>query len=473
MKIFYRILMVLIIYGLLAIPDNKKVVHTPTKNTVKSSERWWGMYAQNLVKFRIANAAYRAYHFSEHKKLLTHHLSNLAFDLVDANDPILDSITYHINKLSALVSLNSKRTAYFTELITQWRQLLRYQSRYWDVTDTDVAKALFNLYNQTNLALESAMIQAEIPNFYLSTGRPKEPFQTTLLDSIYFKSGDIILFNTQQLDSPIIPSFSTLPNSYKHLAVVHITNKNAQVSYLDIRQGLVHVPLQEFKNNVAYQGSVYRLRSDLPLMLSKPTIMQEFAAQVYDMAEKHTYYYDFRRDLKTNDALFDWEILQKLLGSYGIKWKSINFINENEDYSIGVEPHRFVFELECDHRFNFIGEWCQSPSLYASRINTAALTAVLDTAPEQKLMNLWVLPIYRIKKGYSILASLVGVTPPIPKGISAQTQMVLDNLTSYKNKLQLALQVALQTYESKQNHKATYLKMLQKSKELSKALASN
>lgn len=473
MKFFYKFLMFLIIYGLLAIPDNTHSIHPPTGNQLHSSGKWWGKYAQNLVKFRITNATYQDYKYNEHHALLTKHLNNLVYELVDANDPILDSIRFHINKLSALVSLKPNKLGEFAHHITIWRSLLKYQSRYWDVSSADIAHRLFILYSESHFALESAVIQTEAETLTLTSGKPKNRPHLFRLDSLYFKSGDVVLFNVSE-DSPLVPTTKEMPNSFKHMASIYINDGKALAVFMDHSKGLIAQPLKKFVAQTAPHGAIYRVRNDLPDVLNNPLLAEQVATSLANMAEKGRYKYDFKYNQESNIYLYDWELLSKAFNKQGFKLNGTRLFSNISDLSLGVNtPHSIPFELEFDHRFNFVGEWINGTHLYQKRINTAALTSLVHTKNNQYFINPFMLPLYRLKKAYSMVVGVLGGHPPIAKGISAQTQMVLDHLQIGNETLKNKLTTSLAAYEQKRGHKSTYLKMLQKSDELAGVRAAN
>ena len=59
-----------------------------------------------------------------------------------------------------------------------------------------------------------------------------------------------------------------------------------------------------------------------------------------------------------------------------------------------------------------------------------------------------------------------GLHEPIPAGVTAQTQLVYDALAKEQKDLVVKLEYELAKYEADQNHKATYLKILQKADEI-------
>lgn len=65
-----------------------------------------------------------------------------------------------------------------------------------------------------------------------------------------------------------------------------------------------------------------------------------------------------------------------------------------------------------------------------------------------------------------MLLHQIGISGPIPPGITAQTQMAMDALQKEQKRTVEKLNMELAQYESEQNHKATYLKMLQAAKEI-------
>ena len=97
---------------------------------------------------------------------------------------------------------------------------------------------------------------------------------------------------------------------------------------------------------------------------------------------------------------------------------------------------------------------------------TAATSSIIRSDNKTEFINPILLPFYRVVKGYSMIVGQFGFNVPIPAGISAQTQLVYDALAKKQNKLVEKLEIELSSYELDQNHKATYLKILQKADEI-------
>ncbi len=467
MKLFYKLSVIFILYALLAIPDNRTSIHIPRDGGGTTSGRWWGKFAQNLVKFRITNKQNQAYEYNKHRQLLKKQLDDLLLELTEPDNPKLDSISYHINKLSALASLVPGTIHEFKEDVVTWRKLLKYQSRYWDTSSDYANERLFQFMTEGRMAFESALIQSETEEARWHLPKRQSTAHSSTFHNFNFKSGDIIAFNSTIKDNSHISVFKELPNVFKHLGSIYINSGQASVIYLDYKKGLIIVAIEEFINNIAPNGIILRLREDIPEMLRNPALPSLAATTIYEMATEGTYKYDYSFDIESHSSLFDWELISKAFQQQGFSLKA-NLFNRNT-FAINIgskNPHLIPFEIELDHRFIIVGEWYHSNLLYENRLLTAATTAIIEHKSDEDFINYFKLPIYRVVKGYSILVGLFGLDKPIPSGITAQSQLVYDAVSKKQKKLLAQLKTALSSYEKEQQHKATYLKMLQKANEI-------
>lgn len=467
MKLFYKILIFLIIYALLAIPDNRNSINKPEKNSLTISSKWWGKFAQNLVKFRITNEQNQQYYYNKHRELLTHHLDELLLQLTEPDDPILDSINYHINKLSALASLVPNTINEFQLDVSRWRKLLKYQSRYWDTSSETTNKKLFKLLIESKLAFESALIQSGTQSTHLSTSKSNSNFQTVTVGNLQFKSGDIIAFNLNNQNDPYVSYIRELPNVYKHLGTVYIKDADASIIYIDREKGTNIVSLSNFIGKLAPNGTVLRLREDIPSILKSPEIPSLAASAIHQLAIEGRYKYDYNFDSDTPDYLFDWELINRGYKAYNLNLEPDQFIRNSNSIHLGsLKSHLKAFEIEFDHRFEIAGEWYNSQQLYDNRLLTSATSSIVESNNKTDFINPMLLPLYRLTKAYSMIIGQLGLKEPIPSGVTAQTQLVYDALANKQKALVQQLTIELTKYEKDQNHKATYLKMLQKADEI-------
>ena len=467
MKVFYKILIVLIIYALLGIPDNKKSVNIPEGNSLTITSKWWGNFAQNLVKFRITNEENQQHFYNKHRFLLNQHLDELLLQLTEPDDPILDSISYHINKLSALASLVPNKINEFEYDVSHWRKLLKYQSRFWDTSNETVNKRFFQLISESRLAFESALIQSSTELTAISTTDAINTSSTKTIGKLQFKSGDIIAFNLAPKNDPYVSYIRELPNVYKHLGSIHITESTAEITYIDHKLGAINIALEEFVNITATQGAILRLRDDIPVVLQNPMIAEMVASSIYSMASEGTYKYDYIFDSGTQNALYDWELINSAYKVHNIDFDLDQFIKGSYSINLGdYQEHLTAFEIEFDHRFVIAGEWYNSKQLYETRLLTAATSSIIQSDKKAAFKNPFLLPIYRLVKGYSLIIQQLGFEGAIPGGITAQTQLVYDVLEKEQNELAEKLEFELAKYEADQKHKATYLKILQKAEEI-------
>ncbi len=466
MNFFYKILIFLIIYALLAIPDNRSSLNIPEKSSLAISSKWWGKFAQNLVKFRITSEPNQIYYYNKHQALLTQHLDELMLQLTEPDHPILDSISYHVNKLSALVSLLPNKTNAFEQDVSRWRKLLKYQSRYWDTSTEATNKRLFQLIIESRLAFESALIQSNTATTSFSTIKTSNTFQTISIGKLQLKSGDIIAFNLSNRNDPAVTFIRNLPNVFKHLGTVYISNNKVSVMYVDRNLGLHAVPIKDFFT-IAPSGVVLRLRNDIPSILKNPELPALAASAMNEMSQNGNYKYDYRYDPETRHYVYDWELINNVYKVHSLNLNPIQFIRTSNSIHVGTrKSYLQAFEIEFDHRYIITGEWYNSEFLYKKRLLTAATSSIIRSREKSDFINPILLPIYRLVKAYSMIIGQIGFNQPIPAGVTAQTQMVYDALAKEQNKIVAKLENELANYEAERKHKATYLKMLQKADEI-------
>lgn len=467
MKIVYKLAIAVIIYALMAIPDSKEPFPIKESEGYSVTSDWWGTYAQTLVKYRIINPAARVYYYNLHRRNLIKYLDQMELELTESDSPLLDSINYSVIKLSALASLVPNKINEFETDISRWRKLLKYQSRFWNTSSTSEGSRLYRLLVESRLAFESALVQTDFPSIALSAEPMDNGFQYKKIKNIIFQSGDIVAFNLAKEGEHSISFRRDMPNAYDHLGTVYIQNQEVSITFIDKETGLSNIPVETFLDNYAPNGMVLRIRPDISAIIQNPQLPIAAAKALFDMANSGTYKYDYKLDLDSKNYLFDWEMLSKAFKSYGFTIGTEKRLSNTQTIRVGSnEIIKEPFELEYDPQLIVVGEWYKTKTLYDKRLLTAATSSIILSANKLAFVNPLFLPIYRLKKGYSMMMHQVGLKEPIPQGITAQTQMAMDALHKEQKRTVDKLSKELVNYENQQNHKATYLKMLQAAKEL-------
>jgi hypothetical protein len=320
---------------------------------------------------------------------------------------------------------------------------------------------------ESRLAFESALIQSQEEGSHLSSPDNSLSFHSKTINNIKFQSGDIIAYSLKVDDDPYVSFVKELPNMFKHLGSVYINDTVASVIYLDHIKGLSIMPIEEFVNEHAPNGIIIRLRSDLPDILRNPNLPSLAALNMYEMTLSGSYKYDYHFDSESHDYIYDWELISLAFDSQGLTIDANSFRRSASSIHIGKrKTHLTPSEIEFDHRFIIAGEWYSSDLLYKNRLLTAATTAIIEHQDKSEFLNPFLLPGYRVLKAYSMFIGQFGFQEPIPSGITAQTQLVFNALQYKQNELITQLEEELVVYEKKRNHKATYLKIIQKANEI-------
>ncbi|MCB0494919.1 MAG: hypothetical protein KDC79_02175 [Cyclobacteriaceae bacterium] len=470
MKLFYKIAIAIIIYGLMAIPDPKEPFPIKESDGYSATSAWWGIYAQNLVKYRIINSAARSYYYDLHRTYLNNYLDEMELELTEPDSPILDSISYQINKLSALASLVPNKINEFELDISRWRKLLKYQSRFWNTSAKTDGNRLYQLLVESRLAFESALVQSNSVSVSWSMPTSESEFPSIETKNILFQSGDIVAFNLAKENGLCLSFRRDMPNAYDHLGSVYITDGKGYLTYIDKYLGLQSVTLETFLDNYAPNGMVLRIRADLPEVIDKPQLPVLAADALYKMSESGKYKYDYQLDLDTWNYLYDWEMLNDVYKQYNLKLGTEKKLSNTLTIRIGSDKLiKEPYELEYDPKLLIVGEWYNTKTLYDKRILTAATSSIILSAKKMEFVNPLLLPLYRLEKAYSMILNQFGFKGPIPQGISAQNQMALNALHKKQKQTVKELNNELAKFEKEQKHKATYLKMLQSAKEIKRS----
>ena len=329
------------------------------------------------------------------------------------------------------------------EFINSARIRVMQAARSWPVNRTDVHEGIYRVIYGGRTAIEEALAQNQSSSFPSLIVIENVPSSTpsTLVRGVKVHSGDIILSRGGAPTSALIARGNNFPGNFSHAALVYVDPQTGIPTVIEslIERGVVLTSLEEFLQYKSLRILLLRLWPEHPALREDPQAPHEAASFMLSRVQDKHIPYDFPMDWKDPTRFFCSEVPYHAYRSVGIDlWAYQSRISSpglvNWLGSMGVRHFTTLVptDLEYDPRLAVVAEWRNLETLRQDRFDNVTMDALLEGAEKgDRLTYAWYkLPVAKIVKGWSLLQSVLGVTPKIPKGMSASTALRVDVLTN-------------------------------------------
>ncbi len=345
---------------------------------------------------------------------------------------LFQSIEQKIFDLSVFIGACPDSLAKFIELFGNLRSAIKNQSIHWDINKQSTRDRIYRLIYGGRTAIEEIILQAhdiDLPDVFIENNEPSvTPFADIL--GVRIHSGDILVSRGGAPTSALIARGNDYPGNFSHIALVHIDDNTGDVSIIEshIEIGVAVADVEAYFNDKKLRVMVLRLRSDLPVLLSDPMLPHKAATYALNRALTESIAYDFAMDTEDPEQLFCSEVALDGYRQFDLElWSALSHISV-----VGVRNWLAVFgvenfttmepsDLEYDPQLKVIAEWRDYETLYKDQLDNAVVDIMLESAEKGAIINynLFMLPIARILKGYSLILNLFDKAGPIPEGMNA------------------------------------------------------
>jgi len=246
--------------------------------------------------------------------------------------------------------------------------------------------------------------------------------------------GDLLVSRGGAEVSAFISRGNDFPGNFSHVAIIHI-NEETNEPYLveaHIEKGVAIATLDEYLNDKKLRFMVMRPRIDLEQMIANPMLPHEASLYIFNESQTRHIPYDFKMDYYDSSAMFCSEVGSYAYKQFGINlWESESTISSNGIIewlnNFGVENFvtQMPSDLEYDPMLSVVAEWRDKEILFQDHVDNAVMDALISRANEGEKLdyNLWMLPVARVIKGYSLFLNSIGKEGVIPEGMGAVTAL--------------------------------------------------
>lgn len=478
--LLYTTLGLILIYGLLLMPDSSSINIESEGNSTpfiwNQDDRWDELEEQfNLV--RTTPDLVNNEEIEKSIELMNTILSELENTPFAANDdrlPILLSTYFDTAPFMAAQQVQNKE---FFKIYDRTRKIVKKESSTWDVDQLETRIALYKVLFGMRATTEEVLLQSkeEIePVIRVTDEESATPFTT--LFGIKVHSGDLLVSRGGAEVSALISRGNDFPGNFSHVALMYV-EEGTNIAYLieaHIERGVAIASAQEYVNDGKLRFMVLRPRADLPEIVANPMLPHNAAKEVYEEVQKRHIPYDFKMNFFDSEAMFCSEVGSYAYKNNGIQlWQSESTISSYGVVTLlntfGVENFvtQMPSDLEYDPQLSVVAEWRNSEALYDDHLYNAVIDIMLERADRGDKIeyNHFLLPIIRMLKGYSVLKNQFGGVGPIPEGMSSTQALKSDAFISRHEELKKRTDQRVKEFEKKEGYLPPYWEMVKLARE--------
>jgi hypothetical protein len=462
-KISSRAAVLIIVYLLLSIPDTKyqyfngeTVTETPYSSVTDE------LITIHLSSIIILSEKEKSRQYDSLITILTTKLITLRSELLERDNPIIDSMTNDFGLASAIISLSSNNPIPLLESLWNWRQYLKEQSLFWNVNNNDQKLHIASTMSFVGLCEDFIVMNRGL--VYTKLSNTPASLNPALTLSI-IKSGDFIL-SSDDISYCYLEQAKVIPELTPSLGLILIKGDSSFYISSTPTEGLHIVKTSDFIRRPMAKVLQLRLRDELPELISNPAIPHQTASFVYDLAIKDNIDYEFTFNPLSRNSFCETGLLR-----FAYEDHNINFITSyspvNNAYVYGLnrlgirnENRATASELQFHHSIEVVGQHLSGEGIKTRNLEMASSIASLTTIDAKLMKSLrWRLPYYRLLKGYSSIISLIGKNPVIPNGMAPEAAMIHDYISTQNEELLPLLINEAAQFERENQYFPTY-KML-------------
>lgn len=353
-------------------------------------------------------------------------------DSLSPDAPIFLDIENVTFELAPMVGACPEHFTAYESLATKLRQVVKRQSRHWDMNSIEARQRVYRLLYGSREALEEILLQMpgdSVSPLRMGFDEPSATPSAKVL-GVTIHSGDILVSRGGAPTSALIARGNDYPGNFSHIALVYVDDKTNLASIIEahIERGVVISSLEEYLRDKKLRVMVLRLRSDLPELKADPLLPHKAASYAMQTARSRHIPYDFEMNSRNHISEFCSEVASAPYEYFGIHlWMGRSTIS-----SPGLVSWLAVFgvknfetqepsDLEYDPQLQVVAEWRDPETLYKDHVDNVVIDAMLEGADKgDRLGYQWyMLPLARILKAYSATLNWFGHIGPIPEGMSA------------------------------------------------------
>ncbi len=351
-------------------------------------------------------------------------------------DPIYEQLESSFFEITPLIAAIADDSDWHIRYYIRVRTKIKNDSSTWDTSAPASRDTIYRTLYGMRAAVEEIELQWGSEQMNPTMAVREEPSATPATEILGIKvhSGDLLVSRGGAEMSAFIARANDYPGNFSHVAIIYVeegTNR-PHIVEAHIDKGVAIATTAAYLEDSKLRFMVLRPRSDLPEIVDNPRLPHQAAKYVFNEANKRHIPYDFTMDYFDSTAMFCSEV-----GSYAYRQFGISLLEPKSTVSsdgivswlvtFGVENFFTLLpaDLEYDPSLSVVAEWRDRETLVMDHIDNAVMDALINraNAGEELDYNLWMLPIARVLKAYSVVMNWAGKVAIVPEGMSVLTTL--------------------------------------------------
>ncbi|MBX2967711.1 MAG: hypothetical protein KF845_16335 [Cyclobacteriaceae bacterium] len=463
------------IYLVLLIPDsNSSHVKIAEANAFvwNMDERWKNLETEFTRLKKLNKPSLDSLYQSHHTTLQAQLNLLLEDSVVHYNDARLLQMLDSFFEATPLAAATQHATEYLA-LYNTARKLVKRQSQHWDLNSSEQRNSIYALLYGMRAAIEEVLLQADTVNFnavqYVTDESSETP--SAMLQGIRVHSGDLLLSRGGAEVSAFISRGNDYPGNFSHVALLYIS-ETGQPEFIEahIEKGVAIASADEYMKDKKLRFMVLRPRAGLSQLKANPMLPHLAALYAKQESEKRHIPYDFKMNFYDSTTMFCSEVGSYAYKKHGIQlWQAESTISSAGTArwlgAFGVENFvtQMPSDLEYDPQLSIVAEWCDPETLLKDHIDNAVMDALLEQANVGKEIeySVWLLPIARVVKGYSMLQNAFDKPGIIPEGMSATQALKNNSFVEMYQAVRSGTEEKVTTFTQKNGYRPPYWQLVE------------
>jgi len=482
MKKFLKfVLLIIVLYFLLLIPipqSQKEVQRASGDPFIWGQDKLWD---QLEISFKNAKEIPSGELDSIVNKMTieTDSLFNEHEDkLLKPEDPFYTSIEKRFFNIAPLIAAQQVKSDWYIRFYNQVRKKMKNDSRSWDMDHELTRNLTYRILYGMRATVEEILLQSSDDQFISTTFVSSEPSVTPSVNvlGIEVHSGDLLISRGGAEVSAFISRGNDYPGNFSHVAMVHIDKDTNEPYFVEahIEKGVALASLDEYLNDKKLRFMVMRPRADLPQLIKNPMIPYEASLYIYNESQTRHIPYDFKMDYYDASSMFCSEVGSYAYKHFGIElWEfestisSSGIINWLNDFGVENFVTQMPSDLEYDPMLSVVAEWRDKDILFQDHLDNAVMDALISRANEGENLdyNIWLLPIARTVKAYSLFLNSIGKEGTIPDGMDAQTALKNNDFVDRFNTCKTLTESKIKSFIEENKYLPPYWQMVRMAEE--------
>ena len=397
---------------------------------------------------------------------------------------LFGSLEINFFLLAPRVAACPERLPEFLQAFTRMRSLVKRQSEHWPMDSPETRDRLYRSLYGGRAGIEAAMLQSPPEKLPPLLEGDLEPSATpsASVHGVILHSGDILISRGGAATSALIARGNDFPGNFSHVALVYVDERTKHVFGIEshIESGVGVRPIEAYLRETKLRIMLLRPRRDLPALRADPMLPHKAAAQALSAAWARHIPYDFAMDHADPAKQFCSEVASAAYRTRGVSlWMGLSHLSTPGVTSwlsaLGVrhfetqEPS----DLEYDPQLRVVAEWRDPDTLFRDQADNAVIDVMLEGAERGEKLdyNVWLLPVTRLAKDYSVLLNWFGKVGPIPEGMSAATALRVKRLTARHEAIKARLLERVEQFKAEKGYAPPYWELVRMARETGRGVS--